>query len=188
MMPIEPEISSTVSGITSRKLLHERERVDLNHAITDVIALAQGAIVKNGVSIQTRLTEGLSDVHADRVQLQQVVLNLILNAVESMGSIEGGVRELSGGVLVTVRDSGPGIDPELVDRVFDAFYTTKSSGVGMGLSICRSIIDAHGGRLWADANEHRGAVFQFTLPGAENKLMNVPQVARQNGVPQGGIV
>jgi signal transduction histidine kinase len=159
-----------------KKAPPRKECVDLNHAITDVIALAQGAIVKNGVSIQTRLTEGLSDVHADRVQLQQVVLNLILNAVESMGSIEGGVRELListeqsqvNGVLVAVRDSGPGIDPELLDRVFDAFYTTKSTGVGMGLCICRSIIDAHGGRLWADANEPRGAVFQFTLPGAES--------------------
>jgi signal transduction histidine kinase len=99
-----------------------------------------------------------------------------------MGSIEEGVRELlittkqheAGGVLVAVRDSGPGINPEHLDRVFDAFYTTKSSGLGMGLSICRSIIEAHGGRLWADANEPRGAVFQFTLPSAENKLMNVP--------------
>ena len=120
-----------------KKAPPRKERIDLNHAITDVIALAQGAIVKNGISIQTRLTEGLSDVRADRVQLQQVVLNLILNAVEAMGSIEEGVRELSittkrheaGGVLVAVRDSGPGIDSEHLDRVFDAFYTTKSSGV-----------------------------------------------------------
>jgi PAS domain S-box-containing protein len=165
-----------------KKAPPRKECVDLNQAITDVIALAQGAIVKNGVSIQTRLAEGLSDVQADRVQLQQVVLNLILNAVEAMGSIAEGVRELSittkqheaGGVLVAVGDSGPGIDSKYLDRVFDAFYTTKSTGVGMGLSICRSIIDAHAGRLWVDANEPRGAVFQFTLPGAENKLMNVP--------------
>ena len=163
-----------------KKAPPRKECIDLNHAITDVIALAQGAIVKNGISIQTRLTEGLSDVRADRVQLQQVVLNLILNAVEAMGSIEEGVRELSittnrheaGGVQVAVRDSGPGIDPEHLDRVFDAFYTTKSSGVGMGLSICRSIIDAHGGRLWADVNTPRGAVFRFTLPGAEKELTN----------------
>jgi signal transduction histidine kinase len=80
----------------------------------------------------------------------------------------------AGGVLVAVRDSGPGINPEHLDRVFDAFYTTKSSGLGMGLSICWSIIEAHGGRLWADANGSRGAVFQLTLPSAENKLMNVP--------------
>jgi hypothetical protein len=108
--------------------------------------------------------------------LQQVILNLVLNAVEAMGAVEAGPRELlisteqteANGVLVAVRDSGPGIDPEHVERVFEAFYTTKSSGVGMGLSICRSIIDAHGGRLWADANEPRGAVFQFTLPGVES--------------------
>jgi PAS domain S-box-containing protein len=165
-----------------KKAPPRKDCVDVNQAITDVIALAQGAIIKNGVSIQTRLAEGLSRIQADRVQLQQVVLNLILNAVEAMGSIEQGVRELSittkqqgaGGVLVAVHDSGPGIDPERPDRVFDAFYTTKSSGVGMGLSICRSIINAHGGRLWADANVPRGAIFQFTLPSAENKLVNVP--------------
>ena len=164
-----------------KKAPPRKERVDLNQAITDVIALAQGAIVKNGVSVQTRLTEGLPHVQADRVQVQQVVLNLILNAVEAMGSVEEGRARVdrsppsntkAGGVLVAVRDSGPGIDPEHLDRVFDAFYTTKSSGVGMGLSICRSIIDAHGGRLWADVNTPRGAVFRFTLPGADKELTN----------------
>ena len=100
-----------------------------------------------------------------------MVLNLILNAVEAMGSVEAGARELlistdqeHTGALVAVRDSGPGIDPTHAERVFEAFYTTKSGGTGMGLSICRSIIDAHGGRLWVEANEPRGAVFQFTLP------------------------
>ena len=119
-------------------------------------------------------------VQGDRVQLQQVVLNLILNALEAMGSVQEGPRELSisteqtqaNGFLVTVRDTGPGIDPENIDRVFEAFYTTKSSGVGMGLSICRSIIDAHGGRLWADMKASRGAVFRFTLPGMENESLN----------------
>ena len=103
-------------------------------------------------------------------------MNLILNAVEAMSSDEKGARELSirieqgqagGGVLVEVRDSGPGIDPGHLERVFEPFYTTKASGVGMGLSICRSIIDGHGGRLWVSANEPRGAVFQFTLPAAQ---------------------
>jgi len=155
------------------------ERVDLNQAITDVIALAQGAIVKNGVSVLTHLTEGLPHVQADRVQVQQVVLNLILNAVEAMSLVKKG-RELTisterheaASILVAVRDSGPGIDSKHLDRVFDAFYTTKSSGVGMGLSICRSIINAHGGWLWADVNASRGAVFRFTLPGADKEVTN----------------
>jgi signal transduction histidine kinase len=114
-------------------------------------------------------------VEGDRVQLQQVLLNLVLNAAEAMSAVDEGARELligtehtrSNGVLVVVRDSGPGINPEHIERVFEAFYTTKSSGVGMGLSICRSIIEAHGGRLWADANEPRGATFRFTLPTSE---------------------
>jgi signal transduction histidine kinase len=151
-----------------------KDHFDLNAAINEVNLLAQSAIIGNSVSVQTRFADGLSPVHGDRVQLQQVVLNLVLNAVEAMSSIEAGARELlisteqdHTGVVVAVRDSGPGIDPTLLDRVFKAFYTTKPSGVGMGLSICRSIIDAHGGRLWAEANEPRGAVFQFTLPAAE---------------------
>jgi len=98
-----------------------------------------------------------------------------LNAVESLSAVDEGARELSisteqsrtNGILVAVLDSGPGIDPERIERVFEAFYTTKSGGMGMGLSICRSIIDAHGGRLWAEANDPRGAVFQFTLPSPE---------------------
>ena len=104
--------------------------------------------------------EGLAPVEGDRVQLQQVILNLVLNATEAMSVLDKGTRELlisteqgrTNGVLVAVRDSGPGVDPELIERVFDAFYTTKSGGVGMGLSFCRAIIEAHRGRLWADAN------------------------------------
>jgi signal transduction histidine kinase len=155
-----------------KKAPPRKDRVDLNEAINEVIVLARSAITKNGVSVQTRLTEGSLPVQGDRVQLQQVVLNLILNAVEAMSTVEAGPRELlistkqseTNGIVVAVGDSGPGIDPENLERVFEAFYTTKSSGVGMGLSICRSIIEAHGGRLWADANEPRGAVLQFTLP------------------------
>jgi PAS domain S-box-containing protein len=158
-----------------RKAPPRKALFDINHAIDEVIVLGRSAITKNGVSVQTRLAEELFPVEGDRVQLQQVVLNLVLNAVEAMSSVEAGQRELlisteqsqGNGVLVTVRDSGPGIDPAHLECVFEAFYTTKSSGVGMGLSICRSIIDAHGGRLWADANEPRGAVFQFTFPTAE---------------------
>jgi PAS domain S-box-containing protein len=157
-----------------KKAPPRKDRFDLNEAINEVIVLAQSLIIKNAVSVQTHFTEGILPVRGDRVQLQQVALNLILNAVEAMGSVESTTRELSirteqdraSGALVTVRDSGPGIDPENIERIFEAFYTTKSSGVGMGLSICRSIIDSHGGRLWANPNEPRGAIFQFTLPSA----------------------
>ena len=151
-----------------------RECFDLNRAINEVIGLARNVIIRNGVSVQARLADGLLSVRGDRVQLQQVVLNLILNAAEAMGSVEAGARELlisteqdHTGVLVAVRDSGPGIDPAHLERVFEAFYTTKSSGLGMGLSICRSIIDAHGGRLWVEANKPRGTIFQFTLPAVQ---------------------
>jgi signal transduction histidine kinase len=157
-----------------RKAPPRKHRFDLNEAINEVIVLARSAIAENGVSVQTRLTEGLVPVEGDRVQLQQVLLNLVLNAAEAMSAVDEGARALwisteqsRTEVLATVRDSGPGIDPERIERVFDAFYTTKADGVGMGLSICRSIIDAHGGRLWADANEPRGAAFQFTLPGSK---------------------
>jgi PAS domain S-box-containing protein len=178
-----------------KKAPPRKDHFDLNEAINEVVVLARNAIIKNGVSVQTRLSEGWFPVQGDRVQLQQVVLNLILNAVEAMGSVEVGARELlisaeqkqKDGVLVAVRDSGPGIDPEHLERVFEAFYTTKPSGVGMGLSICRSIIDAHGGRLWAEANEPRGVVFQFALPSAQ-VVMNSLRQAHQNGEPHGGTV
>jgi C4-dicarboxylate-specific signal transduction histidine kinase len=150
--------------------------LDINEAIREVIVLTRGEALKNGSSVQMQLAEGLPRIQGDRVQLQQVVLNLILNAVEAMSSVDDARRELSistgrrgaDETLVKVRDSGPGIDPEHLERVFDSFYTTKPSGMGLGLAICRSIVDAHGGRLWADANEPRGAVFQFTVP-AGNK-------------------
>jgi PAS domain S-box-containing protein len=170
-----------------KKAPPRNDRFDLNKAINEVIVLAQSAITKNRVSLRTCLTEGLIPVEGDRVQLQQVILNFILNGVEAMSSVEAAARELlmsteqsqTGGVVVAVRDSGPGIDPEHLERVFEAFYTTKPSGLGIGLSICRSIIDAHGGRLWAEANEPRGAVFQFTLPGAETELTNHLQASHR---------
>ena len=157
-----------------KKAPPKSDRFDLNQAINEVVALARSEIGKNGVSVHTRLTERMAPVSGDRVQLQQVLLNLILNAIEAMSGFGDGPRDLTitseqsrtSGFLVTVRDSGPGIDPERLERVFDAFYTTKSSGVGMGLSICRSIVSAHGGQLWAERNTPRGAAFQFTLPNA----------------------
>ena len=153
------------------------ELFDLNVAIDEVLVMVRNAIENHRVAVRTCLMEGEATVSGDRVQLQQVVLNLILNAMEAMSSVEEGARELSistelsqpNGLLVAISDSGPGIDPEHLDRVFAPFYTTKTSGMGMGLSICRSIIDAHRGRLWAEANRPRGAIFQFTLPaGVEN--------------------
>jgi PAS domain S-box-containing protein len=157
-----------------KKAPPRKERFDLNAAINEMLVLAQSVTHKNGVSVQTRLADGLLPVLGDRIQLQQVLLNLILNAAEATSVVEDGARELlisteqdHPGALVAVRDSGPGIDPAHLDRVFDTFYTTKSDGTGMGLSICRSIIQAHGGKLWAEANEPRGATFQFTLPAAQ---------------------
>jgi signal transduction histidine kinase len=149
----------------------------LNEAINEVIGMVQSLIDRNRISVRTRFKHGLVPVRGDRVQLQQVVLNLILNAVEAMSSVEG-TRTLSisteeeqtGGVRVVVSDSGPGIDPAHLKQIFNPFYTTKTSGIGIGLSICRSIVDAHEGRLWADDNQPSGAVFQFTLPAAQEGL------------------
>lgn len=157
-----------------KKAPPRNERFDINEAIGEVIEMVRAPIEKNGVSVRTSLAAGLTTVLGDRVQLQQVVLNLILNAIEAMGSVEERARMLSirteqrgpEGILVAVHDSGPGVDPEHLKHVFEPFYTTKNSGLGMGLSICRSIIDAHGGRLWADTDAPRGAAFQFTLPAA----------------------
>jgi len=126
----------------------------------------------------------LPAIEGDRVQLQQVILNLIVNAIEAMSGTNEAPRELligsekadPDGVLVAVRDSGPGLAPETLERLFEAFYTTKASGMGMGLSICRSIIEAHGGRLWATANSPLGAAFQFTLP-AHSGLSLADQVS-----------
>src|SRR6202000_646625 len=136
-----------------KKAPPRKDSVDLNGAIMELTRLARVELAKDEVSVETHLPAGLSPVEGDRVQLQQVILNSILNAVEAMSSVSDGTRELSigtdqsqeDGVRVTVRDSGPGIDPDHLERVFETFYTTKSSGVGMGLSTCRSIINAHGG-------------------------------------------
>ena len=146
--------------------------VDMNEAVREVIELIRGEAVKNGVSLQMELGKGLPLIKGDRVQLQQVVLNLIINAVQAMGGVADGAREVlittaqaePNCVLVAVKDSGPGLAPASLERLFEAFYTTKPGGLGMGLSICRSILEAHEGRLWVTDNLPRGAVFQFTLP------------------------
>ena len=149
-----------------------KDALEVNEAIVEVIALTRGEVMKNNVSVQTQLAEGLPLIQGDRVQLQQVILNLIINAVEAMSGVSEGSRGLligtgkdaSGRVLVAVQDSGPGLNPESFERLFDSFYTTKPGGMGMGLSICRSIVEAHGGRIWATPNAGPGITVQFTLP------------------------
>lgn len=144
----------------------------MSEVVQDVIAITRGEVLKGGATIRTRMPDDLPLVTGDRVQLQQLVLNLIMNAVEAMSAVEGRPREVvistqrggSDEVLVMVQDSGVGLDPETKDKIFDAFYTSKNMGMGMGLAISRSIAEHHGGRLWATSNEGPGATFQFTIP------------------------
>jgi signal transduction histidine kinase len=154
-----------------KKAPPRKDLMDVNDAIREVVRLTHGEASRHDIAVETQLANDLPKVEGDRVQLQQVVLNLIVNATEAMSTAREGSRRLliraapatSDCVLVTVQDSGPGIDPANLERIFGAFYTTKPDGLGMGLSICRAIIEAHGGRLWA-TNEPGGALFQFTLP------------------------
>lgn len=160
-----------------KKAPPRKELVDLNEVIVEVSALAQSEARENNVLVKHELAGDLSPVLGDRVQLQQVILNLIINGLESMAKVDEGERELSvssgtnesGDLIVAVRDSGAGLDPVDFERVFDAFFTTKPDGMGMGLAICRTIIESHGGRLWATANSPHGAVFQFKLPPAAKR-------------------
>jgi signal transduction histidine kinase len=173
-----------------------KEALALNEVIREVIALLHGEVVKHGIALQMQLAEGLPPIQGDRVQLQQVVLNLILNAIEAMRGVGEGARELrvstvkagAGGVRVAVQDTGPGLDPVKLERLFEAFYTTKSGGLGMGLSICRSIVEAHGGQLWADANTPHGAFFQFSLPcdASEVQPEQPPPLVTAPARPLGG--
>jgi PAS domain S-box-containing protein len=155
-----------------KKTTTARDRVDINEIILEVLALAGGELEKNHISTRTDLLPDLTPVLADRVQLQQVVLNLVMNGIEAMTSVTGRTRQIlirsqmheSGNVLVAVQDTGAGLDPSNASHIFDAFFTTKPAGMGMGLSICRSIVEAHGGRLSLAPNKSEGATFEFTLP------------------------
>ena len=154
-----------------RKEPVQKTPLEINEAISGVIGLTRREVSKNGVQVRTQLAERLPVIQGSRVQIQQVVLNLIVNAVEAMSQMSHDHRELlisteaeADCILVAVRDSGPGLPESATERAFEAFYTTKSSGLGMGLSICRSIVEDHGGRLWASANVPKGATFQFTVP------------------------
>ena len=154
-----------------KKAPARKDAVEINDAILEVIALTRTEAANNSVSVRTQLAEGLPRVQGDRVQLQQVLLNLIINAIEAMREVGAEERELligtrnePDGVSVEVRDSGPGFASAALERVFEAFHTTKPDGLGLGLSICRSIIEAHNGRLWASPNVPRGAIFRFIAP------------------------
>jgi signal transduction histidine kinase len=149
--------------------------LDINETLLEVIALAQYELRRNNILLETRLARSLPLVQGDRVQLQQVLLNLIVNAIEAMSGVDGRHRELTlvsatdgaDAVAVEVRDSGTGLDPQFASHLFQPFYTTKSEGIGIGLSISRTIVEAHGGHLSAEANEPHGAVFRFSLPVRE---------------------
>jgi PAS domain S-box-containing protein len=181
----------------AKKAPPQKDWLDLNQTIGEVIAMADSEVRRNRISLQTQLTNDLPLIRGDKVQLQQVILNLLINAIDAIAGVSCGPRELwvssekvseipgestedwfAGKalaeaqfthVLIAVRDSGPGLDPKGVDRLFEAFYTTKPQGLGMGLAISRSIIEAHGGRLWAKANAPKGAIFQFALPIGEER-------------------
>jgi PAS domain S-box-containing protein len=182
----------------AKKAPPQKDWLDLNETIGEVIAMAGSEVRRNRISLQTQLANDLPLILGDRIQLQQVILNLLINAIEAMSGMREGpqelwvssqkVTEIPGEsteeryedraladaewthVLIAVRDSGPGLDPKGLDRLFNAFYTTKPKGLGMGLAISRSIIEAHGGRLWATANASKGAVFQFTLPIRDERM------------------
>jgi C4-dicarboxylate-specific signal transduction histidine kinase len=165
--------SEVISRIRTlvKKTPPRNDWVDLNDVIIEVLALAQNEARRNRVSLKRQLKQDLPRVRGDRVQLQQVVLNLIMNGLEAIARSKDGTRELSvssdagdeNKVTIAVSDSGEGLDSANLERVFDAFYTTKPEGMGMGLAISRTIIESHGGRLWAKANAPKGAVFQFSV-------------------------
>jgi signal transduction histidine kinase len=156
-----------------------KARLDLSEAIQEVLLITNAEARRHRILVRTDLAAGLPPVRGDRVQLQQVLLNLVLNGLDAMKVVTDRPRELlirsqshePGQVLVAVQDSGIGLEEGSLERVFEAFYTTKAEGMGMGLAISRSIVEAHGGRLWATRNEPRGAVFQFTLPADEGRVL-----------------
>jgi signal transduction histidine kinase len=157
----------------ARKTSPGKQRLEVNETIVEVIELVRDEILKNNVTVRTDLADYLPPIQGDRVQFQQVILNLIINSVQALSNVNDGKRELviatsllkpGEAVQVAVRDSGPGLSVENIERLFQPFYTTKPDGMGIGLSICREIIEDHGGRLWASANVPCGAMFQFTLP------------------------
>ena len=168
------EVIARIRALTKRQA-PRKELLDVNRKVREVLALAEHELKTHDIVLRTELAPTLPGVAGDRVQLQQVLLNLIVNAIEAMSGVHDRPRELTivtvasepGAVVVEVRDSGPGLDEDGAQRVFEPFYTTKAQGIGIGLSISRSIVEAHGGRLWATSNQPHGAVFRFSLPVAQ---------------------
>jgi C4-dicarboxylate-specific signal transduction histidine kinase len=165
------EIITRIRALVQKAPPH-KDWLDLNATIRDVLALARSEVHRHGVVVETHLTAEVPLLRGDRIQLQQVLLNLVMNAIEAMSGMGAGPRVLrvsaaprtATEVVIAVGDSGPGFEPQHFDRLFEAFYTTKAHGLGLGLAISRRIIEAHGGRLWATANVPHGAVVQFTVP------------------------
>jgi signal transduction histidine kinase len=165
------DIIKTIRAL-ARKSLPEMTQLDINDVIGEVLVLTRSELRRHDVALETELSRGLKPVMADRIQVQQVILNLVMNGIEAMNAITDWSRVLrlssrldeTGAVLIAVADTGTGLDHAAKDRIFDAFFTTKTDGMGMGLSICRSIVEAHGGRLWASPNLPHGSIFQFAIP------------------------
>jgi signal transduction histidine kinase len=194
--PQNSVISQRANAVLSRmralfkKTPTAKEPLAINEVIQEVLTITQHELQRHRISVRTQFANDLPLVTADRIQLQQVILNLVVNGIQAMSVVSDGPRELQltsqttagldaeganesgrgvhstrpAQVLVTIQDSGPGLSPERLDHLFDPFFSTKSHGLGIGLTISRSIIEAHSGRLWAKANAPRGAIFQFTLP------------------------
>jgi C4-dicarboxylate-specific signal transduction histidine kinase len=169
------DVIRRVRGL-ARRAPPKKDWLSVNDTMLEVIALTRGEIERNRIALRSDLAEGLPQIFGDRIQLQQVMLNLIVNAIDALRAVKAGPRDLiiesraqdANGVVVAVRDTGAGVAPDKLALLFEAFYTTRSDGIGMGLTISRSIVEAHGGRIWATANSPRGAAFQFTLPLSED--------------------
>jgi signal transduction histidine kinase len=165
------EVIRCIRALTKKAAI-EKIPLDINDVVRDVVARVQNESISRQVSLQMELTPDLSKILGDRILLQQVIINLIMNGIEAMQAVTDRPRELvirsrqdeAHQVLISVADCGVGISAEIATRLFNDFFTTKASGMGMGLSICRLVMDAHGGDLWATANIPHGAAFQFTLP------------------------
>jgi C4-dicarboxylate-specific signal transduction histidine kinase len=174
---------TVLSSIRSmlKKTPSRRDVCQLNEVVAEVIELIYGEAIDNLVSVTTDLANPLPLIRADRVQLQQVILNLVVNGIEAMSGVIDAPRTLqirtmsdSTGVVVSIQDSGPGLNPVTIDRLFEAYYTTKTNGLGMGLWICRSIIERHQGKLWVTQGKGRGATFSFSLPRGNQRRCGAP--------------